>query len=118
MSNKYNLDSVCMSYRHDYGTLSQTEQGFIRLEVKEIIEAYEKELAEPSKCFNEKNKLEFNFDKVTFNFMPDPNDKNKLLPSIYLPEYLPAIENNELNFQQCLSMYLKKCKVKIILECE
>ena len=60
--------------------------------------------------------IEFKIEKVTFNFMPDPNNSEKLLPSVYLPDYLPPIDNTKENFDLCLNMYQKKCNVTVIVE--
>lgn len=45
---KCNIASVCYSYRHDFGLLDTKEQNEIRTTVESIVEAYEKEMTEPS----------------------------------------------------------------------
>lgn len=52
------LDSVCMSYRHDYGLLSAEEQLTVRLDAKQWLRAWIKELGFDIVDFSEGSRKE------------------------------------------------------------
>lgn len=55
MKNKCNIESVCYSYRHDFGILNDQEQKQIRTTIEEVLDSYEKGMTEPFKTVpNEK----------------------------------------------------------------
>lgn len=61
--------------------------------------------------------MQFELKNIVFNFMPDPDNDKFLLPSIFLPTYLPRIANTKENHDEALKLYFnKKLKVTITIE--